>query len=167
MWRFKTSVEIDYKKIKEQLERQLKSEAEEAVNLWARAAEQAAKESVAPGVGPGPHPHRTEHEDTGLLMSSIRIFQEPTWAGNEITCILGTEVPYGYDLEMGWIVPESGNVYRYPWLYPSTMSALYTTLALLKQKKYMIVNIARWKVAYLTGTDALPMAGGLMIKGTP
>lgn len=93
-----------------------------------------AKHLVSPGVGPGPHPHRTEHEDTGALRDAI--VHSATWrdagsAGIAAVTIDPDAQPregvtppseYGVYLEMGWNA-ASGRHYRYPWLYPAAMIA--------------------------------------------
>jgi len=82
--------------------------------------ERLAKRNVTPGRGPGPHPHRTEHEDTGQLMQSITSDVEVK--GSRVVGIVGTNVIYGMFLEVGWH-SRSGNFYRYPWLAPAMHEA--------------------------------------------
>lgn len=87
--------------------------------IMARDALQLARENVAPGKGPGPHPHKPEshHTDTGNLMRSLDV--EPEERGFLKTCSVGTDVDYGVYLELGWTNPNTGNFWRYPWLWPA------------------------------------------------
>lgn len=75
-----------------------------------------AKENVAQGFGPGPHPHRSEHEDTGALAESVKM--ELVNQGFLIVAKVYTDLAYGKHLELGWHT-KNGNFYRYPWLAPA------------------------------------------------
>jgi len=82
--------------------------------------EEYAKFSVSPGVGPGPHPHRTEHEDTGALRDSIT--SDVDVKGTRAIGEVGTDLEYGAYLEVGWH-SRAGRFFRYPWLEPSLRRA--------------------------------------------
>lgn len=75
-----------------------------------------AQENVAPGRGPGPHPHVTEHDDTGALRDSIQVrtFQQ----GFMVLSRVETDLDYGSYLELGWHT-SSGRFVRYPWMMPA------------------------------------------------
>lgn len=86
---------------------------------------QYAKESVQPGVGPGPHPHRPsppfpEHVDTGQLMDSIMM--KHVHMGFLETAQVFSDVDYAIYLELGWH-SKAGNLWRYPFLLPAMMKA--------------------------------------------
>lgn len=90
-----------------------------ADKLGKRTAELAA-ENVAPGEGPGPHPHISEHEDSGDLRRSLKV--EPESRGFLETTRVYTILPYGAHLEYGFHT-RSGRLVRYPWLMPAMMQA--------------------------------------------
>ena len=90
----------------------------------------AAKRNVAPGKGPGPHPHITEHEDTGYLMEHI--FVKPRRAGFMIYSHVYTDVEYGTYLEIGWHT-SLGKFVRYPWLAPAAEEAKREALKIARQ----------------------------------
>lgn len=98
--------------------------AREFVEEVAREAMGYAMRNVDIGKGPGPHPHRpgSEHEDTGDLRNSIDI-RRGTHGAQE-TATVYTDLEHGLLLEMGWTNPDSGNHWRYPWLYPAMMEAM-------------------------------------------
>jgi hypothetical protein len=72
-----------------------------------------AKENTAPGKGPGPHPHVSEHFDTGTLMENI--FADIAKTANGVTMHVWTPIEYGLWNEAGWTT-TTGRFIRYPWL---------------------------------------------------
>jgi len=96
--------------------------AQEFANAIAEKVAEFARRNVAPGRGPGPHPHRPQspHIDTGELMRSIQVKEQPM--GFLKTAIIWTDVPYGAHLEYGWTT-RSGTHWRYPWCLPAVEEA--------------------------------------------
>lgn len=111
----------------------VKDYAEATIMNFALEVAQNAKDNVAPNVGPGPHPHTwidpstgKVREDTGNLMRSITITQDPEWRGSRMSVVVGaTGEPalYGDKLEFGFTGP-SGAMFIYPWLEPAYQDAL-------------------------------------------
>jgi hypothetical protein len=76
-----------------------------------------ARQNVAEGVGPGPHPHLTEHEDTGALAESIQpLVIEGGPKGPVLEVGFGEF--YGAILELGYHT-STGRWVQYPWLMPA------------------------------------------------
>ena len=75
-----------------------------------------ARDNVAPGKGPGPHPHVTEHEDTGRLSASLVKTVEDGAQGPLLQ--IGFGEIYGVYLELGWTA-RSGRWYQYRWMMPA------------------------------------------------
>lgn len=106
----------------------------EFVDLLGQETVAEARKLVAPGSGPGPHPHRTEHEDSGALRDAVFYDTLLRDGGQSAIAVISIdpEAParqggtppyqYGVFLEMGWTA-ASGNHFRYPWLYPAAMIA--------------------------------------------
>ena len=84
-----------------------------------------AKKNVAPGRGPGPHPHISEHEDTGALQRAvfgeviIRKWERDVSA-SRMTVKVGNYPPVPGKINYG-IVLETGSrkMPPYPWLSPA------------------------------------------------
>lgn len=101
--------------------------ARAVVSELAKAVQKQAQENVAPGKGPGPHPHKVwpgfpPNIDTGDLMRSVKTaLVEDTETRAEVGVY--SDLEYGKDLEIGWTQPETGNFWRYPWLFPATEAA--------------------------------------------
>lgn len=93
--------------------------AEFAETIGERAAKYA-RRNVAVGEGPGPHPHRTEHEDTGELAASVRT--KAVHMGFLETTHVFTDKEEGLYLEAGWTT-KAGTHYRYPWMMPAMEEA--------------------------------------------
>jgi len=75
---------------------------------------EAARENVAEGVGPGPHPHISEHEDTGNLQASIeKMVIEGGPKGPVLEVGFGEF--YGTILEIGYHT-STGRWVQYSWL---------------------------------------------------
>lgn len=100
--------------------------AMEFVEIIGEESVKAARTNVLPGIGPqgiggsgpGPHPHRSDHWDTGKLRDSIKY--RARMRGFMAEAFIESDVDYGLYLEMGWTAP-SGRHYRYPWLYPAVV----------------------------------------------
>lgn len=110
--------------------------AEEMIQGLVEAAADIARAMVAPhqpiGMHPGPHPHPTNHTDTGSLMESIKTAYTPQ--GLFVTGAVYTDLEYGAHLEYGFHVlakaipgdPTSGFIerfYRYPFITPAIQQA--------------------------------------------
>jgi hypothetical protein len=94
---------------------------ETAMRSVLRKAKEDAQKNVAKGEGPGPHPHLTDHEDTGDLARSV---QDAIWLQGFLTeGTIFTDSEYGTYLEVGWRTKKN-NFYRYPWLKPAFLGAL-------------------------------------------
>lgn len=84
-----------------------------------------ARLNVQPGIGPGPHPHMTDHIDTGALAAAIEAdVDRPN--DHEVVGTVGVNVEpmarYGAALELGWHT-ATGGFYQYPWLAPAFEAA--------------------------------------------
>lgn len=81
-----------------------------------------ARLNVSPGMGPGPHPHMSEHFDTGRLAAAIENDIEVDEDG--VMGVVGVAqepmATYGAALELGWHA-RNGAFYRYPWLAPAVL----------------------------------------------
>ena len=91
---------------------------EETVLAFGEFVQVEAKKNVTPGRGPGPHPHISEHEDTGALMRAI--FNDLIMEGDKIRVVVGANAPVPGKINYG-IVLETGSRYMppYPWLSPA------------------------------------------------
>ncbi len=106
--------------------------APNAAAIAGRILQQQAQRNVAPGMGPGPHPHVSQHIDTGNLMRDI--FMRGEARALRFLAHVGStsNAFYGAILEMGWH-SRSGRFFRYPWLVP----------ALQKRRKQIIAALAK------------------------
>ena len=59
--------------------------------------------------------------DMGRLGSSIAEYSHIEKSGSEITAVIGTNVDYGFFLELGFI-HKGGKTVHYPWLFPAVES---------------------------------------------
>jgi hypothetical protein len=115
------------------------------VNDLTQIAKAQAQRNVAPGVGPGPHPHISDHVDTGELMEDIDA--ESRFSGNKAQAAVWTSLDYGMFLELGYHT-LAGNFIRYPWLEPALDEAM-------RQLDSLAVNLGQ---AYFGGSGS--RAGG-------
>jgi len=91
---------------------------EETVLAFGEFVTNEAKKNVMPGIGPGPHPHISEHEDTGALMRAI--FNDLEMTDDKLRIIVGCTPPVKGKINYG-IVLETGSRFMppYPWLSPA------------------------------------------------
>lgn len=114
---FKVTIETKFK-IPEAI-KEVEKAASGMLDGAATVVRDAAKESVRPGYGPGPHPHKTPHIDTGNLMRDIQKGEEYQEGSALIREVGNTEATYyGGILELGWH-SRAGNFFIYKWLWPS------------------------------------------------
>ena len=110
---------------------------------------------VSPGVGPGPHPHVTQHVDTGWLRDHIfltGVVHESRRHG--VVNGVVTDVEYAKYLEIGWH-SSKGNFFKYPFMLPA-VSAI---------RQWAIQEAAR--LFRLAGKRRAPNVGGLLSIDSP
>lgn len=118
--KLKTTVQVDFdNRYAKQVARDFCESV--VLDMLIDATEQA-RLNVSPGMGPGPHPHVSEHVDTGRLAAAIETDVEVDQDG--VMGVVGVAdepmATYGAALELGWHT-KNGSFYRYPWLAPAVL----------------------------------------------